>query len=425
MRLGVALRLTGLALALVLGLPGTTPIAAGQSELIAPAGAEASEILVMLRLTPDHYRPNTSYGGDYDDGQTAVARHRLALRIARRHGLDLVQDGWPMPLIGVDCFVMRVPASLSIDGTIAQISHDPEVAWSQPMQVYRTQGGGGSTPDPLFLAQPATTLWHLADLHRMATGKGVAVAVIDSRVDVRHPDLVGQFIADRDFVGGRADGPEVHGTGVAGLIAAKADNGIGIAGIAPAARLMALRACWQTGPGEAAPTMCNSLSLAEAIDFAIRHAARIINLSLAGPNDLLLSRLIEVAQEHGIAVVAAFDPNLPGGGFPASAAGVIAVDEQSRMASTPAGVYDAPGRDVPTTEPGGRWFVVNGSSYAAAQVSGLIALAREKRDGDPRRLLVASHASGGAINACATLGHALRVCPCQCMRESEGKKPSA
>lgn len=412
-----------LACAALLGLLGAMTASAEPSVSATPIGDESREILVMLRLTPDHFRPTDSYGGDYGDGQTSVARRHIALRIARKNGFALLQDGWPMPLMGIDCYVMRVPASLTVDGAIAQVERDPQVAWSQPMQVYRTQGGAGRNADPLFAVQPAATLWHLAALHRIATGKGVTVAVVDSKVDVHHPDLAGQFVADRDFVSSRPQAPELHGTGIAGVIAAKADNGIGIAGIAPDARLMALRACWQTGSDEGAPTLCNSLSLAQAIDFAIRHSAKIINLSLSGPSDRLLLQLIGVARSHGIAVVAAYDPHLPGGGFPASVAGVIAVADESGLASLPAGVYGAPGKDVPTTQPGGKWFLVDGSSYAAAHVSGLIALVREKHDLEPHTFLVASHAAGRPVDACATLLGASQSCPCNCALASRAPTP--
>ena len=78
-------------------------------------------------------------------------------------------------------------------------------------------------------------------MHRIATGKGVTVAVVDTRVDGRHPDLVGQVIVNQDFVVGHPAAAESHGTGVAGVIAAKADNDVGIVGIAPGARSLARR----------------------------------------------------------------------------------------------------------------------------------------------------------------------------------------
>jgi len=383
---------------------------------LAQATASASanrQILVMLRLAPDHYRPNAGYGGNYGGGLTSRIRRRTAEQIARRNRLTLVGDGWPMPLLGLDCYVMRVPDGVSVETAVAAVSRDPAVSWSQPMQVYRAQGGRLAADDPLFGAQPAARLWHLANLQRVATGRGETVAVIDSKVDTAHPDLRGQVAAIEDFVTGHRSGPERHGTGVAGLIAARAGNGIGIAGVAPGARLMALRACWQTGTGAAAPTLCDTLSLARATLFAINHHADVINLSLAGPDDRLLRQLIGIALQRRIAVVAAFDPKLAGGGFPASMPGVVAVADED-MASLPVDVYGAPARDVPTTQPGGKWFLVNGSSYAAAQVSGLIALVRQDHGAEARATLVAARATGGVVDACATLLGLAAPCNCAC-----------
>lgn len=384
-----------------------------------PSAAQASgrEILVMLRIPPDHYRPNSTYGGDYGDQFTIAARRSLAQRIARRYGLEFVGDGWQMPLLGVDCYVMRVQADETLESAMKRISRDPEIAWSEPMHVYQAQAqasGSVTDDDPLYAVQPTATAWRLADLHRVTTGRGVVVAVIDSRIQQDHPDLAGQFVASQDFVVGRPGPAERHGTGIAGVIAAKADNGIGIAGVAPDARLMALRACWQTDEtSPSAPTVCDSLSLAKALTYAIEHGAKVINLSLSGPSDRLLTQLIDIASSRDITIVAAYDPSMPKGGFPASDPNVIAVANES-LPSAPSGVYLAPGDDVPTTQPGGKWFLVNGSSYAAAHVSGLIALVREHRDTAPRPLLVASLPNGGDVDACATLLHALKPCDCTC-----------
>jgi subtilisin family serine protease len=371
------------------------------------------QILVLLRLAPQHYRPNSDYGGSYGDTLGRSARNRVARRIARGHGLKLVDD-WPMPLLGLDCFIMAVPDGQSTEAVAKQVSHDTGVAWSEPMHIYQTQGRELSHNDPLFAAQPATRQWRLADLHELATGRGVTVAVIDSKIESAHPDLVGQVVSE-DFVTDHAAVPEQHGTGVAGIIAAKADNGLGIAGVAPRARLMGLRACWQlAGHTPLAPTtVCNTLSLAKALHFAIDHNAQIINLSLSGPRDLLLGKLLDIGLARGTTVVAAFDRSLTDGGFPASYPGVIAVSDEP-LAASPAGVYTAPGRDVPTTQPGGRWYLVNGSSYAAAHVSGLVALLREQHGSAGGSLALVSTGAGGAIDACATLLRASKPCDCAC-----------
>jgi subtilisin family serine protease len=261
--------------------------------------------------------------------------------------------------------------------------------------------------------QPAARQWRLGELHQFFTGKGVTVAVIDSRIEANHPDLAGQISLSADFATGGATGGEMHGTGVAGVIAAKADNGVGIVGIAPHARLMALRACWQLAPQPPASvvTVCDSLSLAKALHFAIEHNAQVINMSLSGPQDRLLGRLIEIALGRGEIVVGAFDRAVPGGGFPASQAGVIAVTDEATNAPS---VYTAPGRDVMTTQPGGHWYLVNGGSYAAAHVSGLVALLREKRKTDGPVAFVSTRAGGGAIDACATLLGPASRCDCNC-----------
>src|SRR5688572_5689428 len=389
-----------LMLAAVPAIAAAAPLARASDELSESGDAER-QILVMLSMPAPHYRPNSGYAGSYGDLTSRAARERRARGIAERHGVEL-REGWPMPLVGVDCYVMVVPPGKPIDEVIAQISREPGVAWSQRMYAYAIgadQAGTGG--DPLYPVQPTAVEWRLRDLQRAATGRGVRIAVIDSSVDVDHPDLSGQFMAERDFVDDGFGGPETHGTQVAGIIGAKAGNGIGIAGVAPGARLMALRACHEIRSGKrAGVTVCRSLALAKALQFAIDNRANIINLSLSGPDDLLLTRLLDVAISRQIAVIVAFDRTLPGGGFPASLRGVVPVADEA-LQSVPDGVYGAPGRDLPTTQPGGGWSLVNGTSYAVAQVSGLVALAGERG----RRPFSANlvRASDGRVHACATV----------------------
>lgn len=369
---------------------------------VAPPPPAEREIMVMVHHQASHFRPNAGYAGSYNDDLARSARERLARQIAHQYGLDLVDD-WPMPMAGVDCFIMAVPEGRSAQDMAAQVAKDSRVAWTQRVQLYSAQAGEPN--DPLYLAQPAARQWQLASLHRMATGRGVKVAVIDSGIDVRHPDLAGQVALDRNFVAGSPLAAEQHGTEVAGVIAAKSGNGLGVAGIAPGARLLGLRACRQ----DQGRTSCDSFSLAKALYAAVELKADVINMSLSGPDDRLLRQLIAIARDRGETIVAAFDEKRSDGGFPASVPGVIAVAD-SRLARPLAHVYIAPGRDIPTTLPGGRWFLVNGTSFAAAHVSGLLALARESRRAAP--LLVAG--SGGLIDACATVARSLPRCDCSC-----------
>jgi len=369
----------------------------------------ARQILVMVRQPSDHFRPGGSYGGTYDSPIGRSSRERLAREIARKYGLKLL-DAWPMPMIGMDCFVMAVPTGQSVASAVEQVSHDRDVDWSEPVALFQGQSAEGSHNDPLYNAQPAARLWHLADLHQLAVGRGIRIAVIDSGIDEKHPDLAGQLLLNRNFVAGESMTSENHGTEVAGVIAAKADNGIGIVGVAPGARLLGLRACWQVRGSVSGETNCDSFSLAKALYFAVEQRVQVINLSLSGPNDRLLRALVNGALARGLTVVSAVDPNLANGGFPASVPGVIAVSDKP-MVLTRTRVYTAPGRDVPTTEPHGRWFIVNGSSFAAAHVSGLAALVREHARSAAFTLL--SQRTGG-IDACATLVRAVHGCDCSC-----------
>ncbi|WP_323144271.1 S8 family peptidase [Massilia phyllosphaerae] len=365
------------------------------------AEAAQRQVLVMLRLPAGHFRPDASYGGGYLKDSGSAARRRVAAGIAAAHGLRL-RDNWPMPAIGVDCFVMEAPDAVPSARVLDELAHDARVAWAQPLADYH----GLDDADPLYPAQPAAQDWHLAELHRVSTGRNVTVAVVDSGVDAAHPDLAGQVKLRRNFVDAAPDPAEIHGTAVAGIIGARSGNGVGIAGIAPGASLMALRACWESG-GRAA--RCNSLTLGKAINYALENGADIINLSLAGPPDRLLQSLLEAALGRGVTVVGAADPQRPDGGFPASLPGVIGVARSGDRHAAAANLLYAPGTDVPTCAPGPRWNLVSGSSYAAAHVAGLAALLAEVRPRGGVRLPAA-----GNIDACAALSRAAKACVCLC-----------
>ena len=405
--------------ALLLGLAlclGGLACAAGAAAETRAAAAEPSapsrQMMVMLHLPPSHFSASPNYGGSYGDRLGHSGRRRIAARIAKQYGLTLVSD-WPMPLAGVDCFIMSVPEGRSVAEAAAQVSREKAVAWAEPIETYYARGHASAHNDPLFPLQTSATAWRLADLHEIATGRNVRVAVIDSLVDAAHPDLAGQIQFAENFNPIPATGPEVHGTAVAGVIAARADNAKGIVGVAPGARLMALRACAEARSAQGVSTSCDSLSLAKALIFAIDHRAEVVNLSLSGPATPLLGRLLDAALLRGAVVVGAFDENLADGGFPASHPGVIAV--ATKPAATARSVYVALGRDVLTTQPGGGWGLADGSSYAAAHVSGLFALVRE-RGSPPRDGLALASLQTRVVDPCASLLRASGPCDCACAR---------
>ncbi|WP_431260184.1 S8 family peptidase [Roseateles chitinivorans] len=258
-----------------------------------------------------------------------------------------------------------------------------------------------------------------AALQQVSVGARVKVAVIDTGVDARHPDLLGQVSGQRDYVtggGAQVDAvPERHGTEVMGLIAAKVNNRQGIVGVAPGAVVTSYRACWtdvaragaDAGP---APARCNSFTLAQALGAAIADGADVINLSLGGPSDPLLTRLAQHALSRGAVLVAAAPPGRLGKGFPSEVPGTLVVASTGEAAGSE-GWLAAPGRAVLTTVPGGGYDIDAGSSLAAAHATGVIALLRAAvPTADAERLkraLLGSMGTSGAINACAaarTLG---------------------
>jgi subtilisin family serine protease len=239
----------------------------------------------------------------------------------------------------------------------------------------------------------------------------VSIAIIDSAVDANHPDLRSSVRVTRDLVAahGAVRSGEVHGTAVAGVIASAVNNREGIIGVAPDVSIAALRACWAVAVNSLA-AQCSSFSLARALELAVTLKPNVINLSLAGPADPLLSRLLDEAIARGIIVVAAQsdDAALQ---FPASHPKVLAAhsatDEGAELSRYRLG---APATEVLTTMPGASYAFLSGNSLAAANMTGVIALLMEREPKlDSERigalLLDSTTYSKGhaSINACRAL----------------------
>jgi predicted small secreted protein len=407
---------------------GTLPVAQDVS-------AEHAQLLIMLRAPPQHFQPASVYGGSYRSSTDEAARRRIARQLAREHNLILIDD-WPMPSLGLDCFVMRAAEGVSTTALADLLAKDSRVESAQAMQLFHVLGRpeadqsdvrqADKKGDPLYTLQPAASRWHLSQLHEIATGKGVTIAEIDSGVDSAHPDLQGQVVQTQNFIDDNPYHPEKHGTEVAGIMVAHEGNGLGIAGIAPDAHLLALRACWED-PARNASAVCSSFTLAKALQFVMESRASVLNMSLAGPNDRLLERLLDAAMARHITVVSAVDENMPDGGFPASYPGVLAV-AGDQAGHGPSGTLYAPSRDIPATVPGGAWDFVTGSSFAAAQVSGLVALMRELSPEitvahlhdamKPETTLGLTIQRPAMIDACAAVARASGHCACDCTAAS-------
>ena len=312
--------------------------------------------------------------GNYDSTTWA---HRIATRIATDYNLEIVAQ-WPVTELGVHCVVYYVPADQLIEEQENALSHDRRVELVQRMGVFKTLGAAGG--DPYSSLQRNMQSLHIEQLHQRSTGQGIRIAIIDTGVDLDHPDLDGQFLGNSNFVSDISPSFETdrHGTAVAGIIGAKAGNGTGIIGIATDAKMYAYKACWHITQ-DGMDAVCNSFTLALAINSAIRKDAQIINLSLTGPADPLLEALLKRAIERGIIVVAADNSTSETApGFPASMPQVIAVRDSASVlpgSELRSNVIAMPGTEVLTTIPPDAYDFLSGSSFSAASVSGLAALA--------------------------------------------------
>ena len=399
------------ALAVLLTACAMTP-RGGEAPATATATADR-QILVTVRQSADLAAGLTGAPSErylqrrYGPAPTA---DRVLSQIAHDHGLRRV-DGWAIQSLGVYCEVLGVPGGRDVDTVIAAIATDPRVDIVQRMNTFETQAT--HYDDPYVGLQSAAADLDIEEAHQFATGRGVSIAIIDSGIDANHPDLRGRVRIARNLVGEHplARDGEVHGTAVAGIIASAVNNNVGIIGVAPDVSIAALRACWAVA-NDSVAAQCSSFSLARALETALALKPNVINLSLAGPADPLLSKLLDVVISRGIVVVTAQPEQATASvAFPSSHAQVFAARSSIEAASSdsPYNVA-APATEILTTTPGARYAFLTGNSLAAAHATGVVALLMER---DPEldaeriaAILTASttHSIGRAsINACRAL----------------------
>jgi hypothetical protein len=399
-----------------------------------PALRASAELPPAARAMPAHYvvvtvrnpRASTlSRAASTPGGYDAMGPY-AAGSMARRTAGALAADyhlheisSWPIALLGVHCLVYALPADMASEVLLKRLTRDARVESAQPLQSFETL----TTPynDPYSTLQHNLAQMAVAEAHALSRGANVRIAIIDSGVAVDHPDFP-PHLTTRNFVDNdaRAFSEDAHGTAVAGVIAAIPDNGVGIVGIAPDVRLLLFKACWRASAA-GIQADCNSFTLAQALSAAVEAHVDIINLSLAGPTDPLLTRLVERAVAAGIIVVGAVPADGRRDSFPTNIDGVVAVDAVE-SGHTTVGVLRAPGRDIISLAPDGHYDFYSGSSLATAEISGLIALLRAERPHltakDAARLLTSTTAGApgetlsGAPNACVAISQLLQRPAC-------------
>ncbi|MCD8457074.1 S8 family serine peptidase [Xylella taiwanensis] len=294
---------------------------------------------------------------------------------------------WPINTLRLYCAVLEPSPGISRTHLLETLAADKRVVLAQPLQdfsVYATDKHTSTTAKAatagVHYNDPYVDLQHGfvgtdAAIAQMDTqGQGMNIAIVDTNVDTSHPELQGRIREIHNMVGATptAIAPGAHGTEIAGIIAANGNNYQGFVGMAPKAMLSVYTSCWYP-PMPQATAHCNSFTLAKALAAIHDSSARIINLSLGGPADPLLYKMLSQLLSENRIVLAAMPPNGHMDGFPSNTPGVIVV-RSSNSTPAPPGVISAPGNDILTTQPKGGYDFVSGSSMAAAHVSGIVAL---------------------------------------------------
>jgi filamentous hemagglutinin family protein len=330
------------------------------------------------------------------------AMERLRTAVAGLGGLT-IEATENLAIMGSTVVQLRITDGQPLRAVLQRVAGIQVAAVVQPEYVYTLdQQSGSPAPAPAAAgttqgdaAQYILEKLKISDVHRMVRGTNVPIAVIDSEIDAAHPDLEG-VVAQRFSALGAPEKPHAHGTGMAGAIAAHQR----VLGTAPAARLLAVHA-FSTSAATAEST---TFSILKGIDWSVKEGARIINMSFAGPRDPSLEAALKIAYNRGIVLIAAAgnagpkSPPLFPGAFEPYVIAVTATDIDDKLfTGANRGKYvsvAAPGVDILVPAPENNYQITTGTSVAAAEVSGIVALLLERnpnlKPADVRRILTQS-----------------------------------
>ncbi len=294
------------------------------------------------------------------------------LRSTRNEVTVLVDDGSGPPTVTK----LRTETAAQAEELVAHLEAQPGVV-AAPTSRLRTLDM--TVPEPLEPSQWNLPMVGARNAWAISQGAGVVVAVIDTGLDAAHPDLAGRVLPEIDLLPALTPAPEQngHGTRVASIIAGSLDNS-GMAGVAPQATILPVSALDPAGFGDSATVARGIIAAADA-------GARVINLSLGGPDqDPVLDQACAYAFAKGSVVVAAGGNSYLTGNkvqYPAASPNVLAVASVD-ASGNPSGFSNtgphidiaAPGEGVLAAVPGPDFSVESGTSFAAPHVAAAVAL---------------------------------------------------
>ncbi len=376
---------------IILGIPAiTTGVATpvlgstggGGQNSSGPSGSSGASPLAQLRVgipAADERR----YVADQVLVELSAAQSQALDALLVRHRLTRVES---VNLSGSTLSLLRISDRRPVTTVLRALAGEGVIAWAQPNYLYATQespqaSAAAPQSQSAGSAQYALAKLRLPQAHELAKGDKVLVAVIDSTVDTAHPELAG-MVADSFNALATAEKPHEHGTAIAGAIVAHAK----LTGAAPQARILAV-AAFSAKPDSAEGT---TFAITKGIDWAIGKGAQVINMSFTGPSDPQIERKIDAARKRGTVVVAAAGNAGPKSEplYPAAYPSVIAVTATDADDKLFPGANQgnhiavaAPGVDVLLAAPEGAYQMKTGTSFAAAEVSGVVALMLERKPG--------------------------------------------
>ena len=321
-------------------------------------------------------------------------------------------------LADINTQVMTLPAGRE-QQALAALARDPRVA---SIEQDGTDQAAVVPTDPKWQNAWGPKLVRAPAAWNMSTGKAsTIIAIVDTGVDRTQPDLRGRVLKGWDFVNNDANPRDDngHGTAVAGVAAAAANDGVGIAGMCWHCDILPVKVLNAAGSGARS-------NIAAGIIWATKHGADVINMSLAGPSPSnVIAAAVAYARNHGVVVVAAAGNEGSSRRFyPAADPGVISVgatnsaDHMYSWSNRGSWVkLSAPGCAM-TGKPGPAWTWWCGTSFATPVVAGIAALIKSLEPGMSRaaieRTLLSSTVkvrgvTNGRIDAARALRTALNL----------------
>lgn len=285
-------------------------------------------------------------------------------------------DSWGARWVGTDLEVRQADLETSSEPVIVRIqgtSGDEPIYRLPPIKRETVYVGLSQTMDWGLEVFGIPAVW------KSSRGKGAKVAVLDTGVDLNHPDLQGQILDAKDFTGSPSGPQDVngHGTHCSGIIAAL-DNSLGVIGVAPECKILAGKVLGDHGSG-------SGRQIAAGVHWAVDMGAHIISMSLGSSSpDQAIYEALKYAISKGLYVIVAAGnegPSLDTVGYPAKFPEMIAVgsvDRQKKVSnfSSRGRQVDivAPGDQILSTYPVRGYAKLSGTSMATPFVSGSVAL---------------------------------------------------